>query len=114
MRAKRRVVERRKSHYNLRNTDCNLVQPSYNNRFNHSSFTYKLSHLWNQLPLYIKQSPNLSDFRKKLRSFDFSNLKVSCKCNYCLSGDFGVIFCSYLYVNIHKICYFYFCHTFDA
>ena len=27
------LFERRKSHYNLRNTYCNLVQPSYNNRF---------------------------------------------------------------------------------
>ena len=33
----------------------------HDNRFYHNSFTYKLSHLWNQLPCYIKQSPNVSD-----------------------------------------------------
>ena len=82
------LFERRKSHYNLRNTDCNLLQLSYNNRFYHNSFTYKLSHLWNQSPLH-KQSPNLSEFfRKKLKSFDFSKLTSSCKCNYCLSQRF--------------------------
>ena len=48
------LFEPRIFRYNLRNSDHNLTQPSYNNRFYHNSFTYKASHLWNQLPSYIK------------------------------------------------------------
>ena len=48
------LFESRIFRYNLRNSDHNLTQPSYNNRFYHNSFTYKASHLWNQLPSYIK------------------------------------------------------------
>ena len=50
------VFEHCKSFYNLRNSGHNLVQPSYYNRYYHNSFTYKMSHLWNQLPSYIKTS----------------------------------------------------------
>ena len=48
------LFEPRMFRYNLRNSDHNLTQPSYNNRFYHNSFTHKASHLWNQLPSYIK------------------------------------------------------------
>ena len=60
------LFDRRKFHCILRNKGCNIGQPSYNHRFYHNSFTYyKLSHLWNQLPLGIKQWPNLSRFFRK-------------------------------------------------
>ena len=49
-------------HYNLKGGACNLAQPSYNNRYVHNSFTYKITHLWNKLPTYVKQSPNLNAF----------------------------------------------------
>ena len=71
--------------YNLRDSDHNLTQPSYNNRYYHNSFTYKASHMWNQLPSYIKGSTDLSEFRKLLKSFNLSVLRASCKCNYCIS-----------------------------
>ena len=29
---------------------------SHNNRYHHNTFTYKASHLWNQLPSYVKLS----------------------------------------------------------
>ena len=71
--------------YNLRDSDHNLNQPSYNNRYYHNSFTYKASRMWNQLPSYIKGSTDLSEFRKLLKSFNLSVLRASCKCNYCIS-----------------------------
>ena len=75
----------RVSHYNLRGGGCNLVQPSYNNQYFHNSFTYKITHLWNKLPTYIKQSPNLNAFHKNLESINLLNLRTSCLCNYCQS-----------------------------
>ena len=79
------LFEHRPLRYNLRNGGCNLVQPSYNNRFYHNSFTYKLSHLWNELPVLTKQSANVNIFRKRLATFNFDNFKTSCKCDHCLS-----------------------------
>lgn len=75
--------------YNLRNSDHNLTQPSYNNRYYHNSFTYKASHMWNQLPSYIKRSTDLCEFCKLLKSFNLPVLGASCKCNYCISQDFA-------------------------
>lgn len=46
-------------HYNIRGGGCNLVQSTYNNQYFQILFTYKITHLWNKLPTYIKQSPNL-------------------------------------------------------
>ena len=74
----------------LRNSDHNLTQPSYNNRYYHHSFTYKASHLWNQLPSYIKRSTELSEYRKHLRSFNLTILRASCKCNFCISYGFTI------------------------
>ena len=68
----------------------NLTQPSYNNRYYHNSFTYKASHLWNQLPSYIKRSTELSEYRKHLRSFNLTILRASCKCNFCISYGFTI------------------------
>lgn len=71
------------SHYDLRGGDCNLVQSTYNNHRFHNSFTYKITHLWNKLPAYIKQSPDLNAFYKNVESFDILNLRTSglCNCN---------------------------------
>ena len=72
------LFEPRTLRYNLRNSDHNLTQPSYNNRYHHNSFTYKASHLWNQLPSHIKRSTELSEYRKHLRSFNLTILRTSC------------------------------------
>ena len=79
------LFEPRILRYNLRNSDHNLTQPSYNNRYYHNSFTYKASHSWIQLPPYIKRSTELSEYRKHLRSFNLIILRASCKCNFCTS-----------------------------
>ena len=71
-----------------RNSDHNLTQPSYNNRYYHNSVTYKashLQHLWSQLSSYIKRSTELSEYRKHLRSFNLTILRASCKCPFCIS-----------------------------
>lgn len=73
----------RESRYSLRNKGVNLVQPGYNNRSYHNSFTYKASHLCNSLPREIKTASTLSDFCSKLKNFDFSTLGPICKCNTC-------------------------------
>ena len=57
------LFEPRILRYNLRNSDHNLTRPSFNNRYYHNSFTYKASHLWNELPSYIKRSTELSEYR---------------------------------------------------
>ena len=72
------LFESRILRYNLRNSDHNLTQPSYNNRYYHNSFSYKASHLWNQLSSYIKRSTELSEYRKHLRSFNLTILRTSC------------------------------------
>ena len=77
-----RLIDHR---YNLRNGGHNLVQPSYNNKFYHNSFTYKLSHLWNKLPSDFKETTKLSEFLSKLKSFDFGNLGAICQCKSCLA-----------------------------
>lgn len=71
------------SHCDLRGGDCNLVQSTYKNHRFHNSFTYKITHLWNKLPTYIKQSPDLNAFYKNFESFDILNLRTSglCNCN---------------------------------
>ena len=66
----------RVSHYNVRGGGCNLVQPSYNNQYFHNSFTYKITHLWNKLPTYTKQSPNLNAFHKNLESIYLLNFDL--------------------------------------
>ena len=70
--------------YNLRSRGIDLEQPSYNNKFFHNSFTYKVSHLWNKLPAYIKTSSKFSDFSRNLKAFDFSKIGPTCHCNSCI------------------------------
>ena len=79
------LFEPRILRHNLTNSDHNLTQPSYNNWYYHNSFTYKASHLWNQLLSYVKRSTELSECRKHLRSFNLTILRASCKCNFCIS-----------------------------
>ena len=40
--------------YNIRSNGLNVVQTSYNSRFLHGSYTYMISHIWNQLPSAVK------------------------------------------------------------
>ena len=40
----------RSSRYNLRNTGLNFEQASYNTLYLHNSYSYIISHIWNELP----------------------------------------------------------------
>ena len=91
------LFEPRILRYNVTNREHNLTQPSYNNRYYHNSSPYKASHLWNQLPSYIKRSTVLSEFLKHLISFDLINLRVSCKCSLCMSLGFYSILDVFIY-----------------
>lgn len=82
--------------YNLRNKGVNLVQPGYNNRFYHNSFTYNVGHLWNSLPRELKTASKLSDFCCKLKTFDFSTLQ-DLSVNVIHVFDFH---CTYTHIDI--------------
>lgn len=63
------LFDPRQWYYNLRNIKHKFIPQCYNNRYYPNSFTYKTSHLWNQLPTYLPSS-ELSDFHKNLRSIN--------------------------------------------
>ena len=49
----------RSSHHNLRNSGQNFEQARYNTLYLHNSFTYIVSHIWNELPSHIKNSESI-------------------------------------------------------
>ena len=75
----------RSTQYNLRNSGLNVEQPSYSGLFYHNSFTYRIAHIWNQLPTSLKSTTSLSEFRKQLTKIDLHSLKSSCLCQHCLA-----------------------------
>ena len=69
----------RSSHYNLRNSGQNFEQAGYNTLYLQNSFTYIVSHTWNELLSHIKKS--LSTFRNSITNLDFTNKRnLGCKC----------------------------------
>ena len=81
-------------HYNLRNSNHNLTQPSNNNRYYHNSFTYKASHLWNHFPSYIKRSWINSD------EFDRGLIDLQANQSQLITG----LFMSNMYLNCGLDC----------
>ena len=67
--------------YNLRNSKFKVRQPSYNTRNLHDSFSYIVSHLWNNLPVDIKETDSLAIFKNKLHNVVLS--KAACLCSSC-------------------------------
>ena len=57
--------------YALRSRGLNVEQNSYNSRFFHGLYTYIISRIWNQLPLLVKNAPNVSSSRKHLNKLNF-------------------------------------------
>ena len=62
------------SRYNLRNTSLNLEQARYNTLYLHNSYSYIISHIWNELPKYIKNSDSLSEFCSLISNIDFTDM----------------------------------------
>ena len=74
------LFEPRITLYNLRNTGLNVTQNSYNSKFRHNSYSFVISRIWNKLPPYVETTPNLSSFRRKLKTLIFTG----CQCKSCL------------------------------
>ena len=74
------LFEPRITPYNLRNTGLNVTQNSYNSKFRHNSYSFVISRIWNKLPPSVKTAPNLSSFRRKLKTLIFTG----CQCKSCL------------------------------
>ena len=74
------LFEPRITPYNLRNTGLNVTQNSYNSKFRHNSYSFVISRIWNKLPPYVKTTPNLLSFRRKLKTLIFTG----CQCKSCL------------------------------
>ena len=55
------------SAYRLRNTENKLVLPQPRTDYLKRSFLYNRAHLWNDLPLDLRQASPLTDFKSKLR-----------------------------------------------
>ena len=67
--------------YNLRGNGLNVVQKAYNSSFMHRSFTYIVSHYWNNLNDSIRLSDSVSQFRDGISNVDFKG----CTCSSCMS-----------------------------
>ena len=52
----------KKCAYNLHGNGSRLDQPAPNTSFKHRSFSYIACHLWNKVPLHVRQGPNLRNF----------------------------------------------------
>ena len=54
------------SGYRLRNTENKLVLPQPRTDYLKGSFLYSGAHLWNNLPLDLRQASSLTDFKSRL------------------------------------------------
>ena len=70
----------RVTNYNLRGSALNVSQPSYNNRFMHNSFSYFITHVWNNLPLSTKSAPTVQHFKSLIKNVEYK----ACQCQSCI------------------------------
>lgn len=68
--------------YNLRSSGLNVSQPSYSSCYLHNSFSYIISHIWNNLPSSTKMSSTITELRSRLNDATLTG----CKCNKCLAN----------------------------
>ena len=57
---------------NIRGSDCSLAIPQPRTNYCKRSLCYSGAVLWNSLPLDIRQSPSLNEFKSKLKNYDFN------------------------------------------
>lgn len=67
--------------YNLRGNGSRLDQPAPNTSFKHRSFSYIPCRLRNNIPLHVREAPNLNNFVAKLKKLKLS--QDECCCNSC-------------------------------
>ena len=68
-------------HYKLHSSALNVSQPVNTSSHIHSSFSYIISHSWNQLPSSVKSVTTLAELRTGLSCIT----TLGCKCNKCIS-----------------------------
>ena len=61
-------------YFNPRGKESNLVQPYFNTKWMHKSFSVIASKLWNKLPLNIRNSNNLKKIKKALQKLNLESL----------------------------------------
>ena len=59
--------------YNLRDSDCTLPKPQPRTNYCKRSLSYSGAVLWNSLPLDIRQSLSLHEFKSKLKNYHFNS-----------------------------------------
>ena len=59
--------------YNLRDSDGTLAIPQPRTNHCKRSLSYSGVVLWNSLPLNIRQSLSLNEFKSKLKNYDFDS-----------------------------------------
>ena len=85
--------------YNLRDSDGTLAIPQPRTNYCKRSLSYSGVVLWNRLPLNIRQSLSLNEFKSKLKNYDFdSSLTYILFCLYtrlpCKAGFYHFSYCS--------------------
>jgi len=56
--------------YNLRGQGSNLAQPHFNSEWMHKSFSFIANKIWNKLPMEVRKSENIKDFKTALKKFN--------------------------------------------
>lgn len=67
--------------YNLRNSKFKVNQLSHRTKYLHNSFSCIVSHLWNNLPMNIKEENSIVLLKRKLHDITLS--KAVCLCGSC-------------------------------
>ena len=65
--------------YNLRKGSRLLIPPAKSVNFGTNSVTFRGSLLWNNLPLRLKNSQTIDDFKSELNNLG----KIHCTCTVC-------------------------------
>ncbi|RMX44016.1 hypothetical protein pdam_00012960 [Pocillopora damicornis] len=65
------IQDIRNTEKELRNTENKLVLPQPRTDYLKRSFLYSGAHLWNDLPLDLRQASSLTDFKSKLSRHNF-------------------------------------------
>ena len=73
------LIKERNSQYDFRQSQNVQIPRPNTTKYGKQSFRYFGSHLWNNLPIHIKQSNDVNSFKRLIKTWS----GPSCKCNYC-------------------------------
>ena len=65
--------------YNLRNGNTGILPPARSSHYGINSVQFQGSLLWNNLPISVKESVSVEEFKKKLNH----EQKIHCSCVAC-------------------------------